>query len=54
VDLDQQVGDAGGVERREQVLDGADRFALALEGGRVVGVGDRGDVGGDHRVRGAG
>ena len=44
VHLDQQVGDAARVQRRQQVLDGADGLPLDGERRRVVGVGDAVDV----------
>jgi hypothetical protein len=52
VHLDQQVGDAGGMQRRQQVLDGGDRrFVVSLERRGVGRLAHRRDVRRDARVR---
>ena len=48
VDLDQEVCDAAGVQRRQQMLDRTDALAVAGQGGGVVGLGHRAHVRG-HR-----
>ncbi len=45
VDLDQEVTDPVGVERRQEMLHGADAVAAAGEGGGIVGLRHRRDVG---------
>ena len=52
--LDEQVAHVIGVERREEVLDGADALAFARERGGVVGLRHGADVGRDLDPRGQG
>ena len=54
VHLDQQVAHPVGVERRQEVLDGADALPLGRQRGRVLGLGHGADVAGDLDACGEG